>query len=100
MRNERDNFTLLAVIDALETFAGTDRPVHRIGMDSQFCLDLIHQIEGVPGFPSHFVNEGKDGNMTHDTALKKLAGLRFHTLGGVDDHDGGIGSHEGSIRIL
>ena len=38
--------------------------------------------------------------MAHDADLKKLNGLGLYTLGTVDYHDGGIGSHEGTVGIL
>ena len=32
--------------------------------------------------------------------LEQLDGLGLDALGGVDDHDGGVGSHERTVGIL
>ena len=45
-------------------------------------------------------HRAKDGDVAHDADLEELAGLRLDALGGVDDHDGGVGGHEGPIGVL
>ena len=32
--------------------------------------------------------------------LEQLPGLGFHTLGTVDDHDGAVGGHQGTVGVL
>ena len=58
------------------------------------------QLEGVPGLPVHLVDEGEDGDVPHGADLEELPGLGLHALGGVDDHDGGVGGHEGAVGVL
>ena len=38
--------------------------------------------------------------MAHGTDLEELPGLGLDALGTVDDHDGGVGSHQGTVGIL
>ena len=38
--------------------------------------------------------------MTHHTDFKQLSGLCLDTLRCIDNHDGGIGCHQGTVRIL
>ena len=97
---EVENPLVGPVIDALEVLAAADGPVHRAGVDAQLVLDLLAQVEGIPGLPIHLVDEGEDGNVPHGADLEQLPGLGFHALGGVDDHDGGVGGHQGPIGVL
>ena len=50
--------------------------------------------------PCLFMSVSYTHLMTHDTYLKQLDGLRLHALAGIDDHNGRIRCHEGSVRIL
>ena len=63
-------------------------------------LQLLAQLEGVPGLPVHLIDEGEDGDVPQAADLKELPRLGLHALGGVDDHDGGIGGHEGAVGVL
>mgnify|MGYP000255446597 CR=1 FL=1 len=38
--------------------------------------------------------------MAHGADLEQLPGLRLHAFRAVDDHDGGVGGHEGAVGIL
>lgn len=51
------------------------------GVDAQFLFDLLTQGEGVAGFPVHFVDEGKNGDIPHDADFEQLPGLCLHALG-------------------
>ena len=95
-----ENVPFFPVEYPLEFLAAADGPVHRIGLDAQLLLNLLQQVKGVPGFPIHFVDKGKNGNMTHDADLKQLPGLVLHALGSVDDHHCGVCRHQSSVGIL
>ena len=97
---EVDHLPVLPVVHALELLAAADGPVHGIGLDAQHVFDLLHEVEGVLGFPVHLVDEGEDGDVPHGAHLEQLPGLGLHALGGVDDHDGGVGGHEGAVGVL
>ena len=97
---EKQQLGLLPVVDALKILAGADGPVHGVGLDAQLPLHLVQKVEGVLGLPVHLVHEGKDGNVAHGADLEQLPGLRLHALGAVDDHDGGVGGHEGAVGVL
>ena len=91
---------VLAVVHALELLAAADGPVHRVGVDAQLFLQLLAQLKGVPGLPVHLVDEGEDGDVPHGAHLEELPGLGLHALGGVNDHDGGVGRHQGAVGVL
>ena len=90
----------VAFVHALELLAAADRPVHRIGLDTEHLLDLLQQLERIARFAVHFIDKGKDGDMPQHTHLKQLYGLFFHTLGRVDHHHGGIRRHQCAVGIL
>ena len=97
---KEQQLAILPVVHPLEILAGSNRPVHGVGLDAQLPLQLIQQVEGVLGLPVHFVDEGENGNVPHGADLKELPGLGLHALGTVDDHDGRIRSHQGPIGVL
>ena len=81
------------VIDTLEVLAAADGPVDGVGLNAQLLLQLLAELKGVPGLPVHLIDEGEDGDVPQGADLEKLPGLGLHALGGVDDHDGGVGGH-------
>ena len=89
-----------SVVDTLEIFSGSDRPIDRAGSNSKLRLDVIEQIEGIPRIAVHLVDECKDGNMPHDTDLEQLSCLRLDALGRIDDHDRRISRHQCPVGIL
>ena len=97
---EEQQLGLLPVVNALKILAGADGPVHGVGLDAQLPLHLVQKVEGVLGLPVHLVHEGENGNVAHGADLEQLPGLGLHALGAVDDHDGGVGGHEGAVGIL
>ena len=97
---EMDHLPVLPVIDALELLAAADGPVHGVGVQAQLLFQLLTQLEGVPGLPVHLVDEGEDGDVPHGAHLEQLPGLGLHALGRVDDHDGGVGGHQGAVGVL
>ena len=74
-----DTFSF-TVIHTLKTLTGTDRPVYGTGCNSKLLLDLIEKFKRIIGIPVHFINKGKNRNLTHHTDLKQLSGLRLNTL--------------------
>ena len=94
------NLPRLTVVDALEILSAADGPVHGIGADAEFLLQLFQQIIGAARLTVQLVDEGEDGNMPHGADAEKLSGLRLNALRRVNDHDGGVGSHEGAVGVL
>ena len=85
------------VIAADELSPHADRPGCRCHVDGQVFLDLVDDLERVAGFAVHLVAEGQDRQIAQAADLEQLAGLRFDTLGPVDDHDRRI--HRGQRPI-
>ena len=90
----------LAVEDAAEVAARTDGPVHGVGVDAQNALDLLHELEGVARVVVELVHEGEDRDVAKRADLEELDGLGLDALCAVDDHDGGVGGHEGAVGVL
>ena len=97
---EEQQLGLLPVVNALKILAGADGPVHGVGLDAQLPLHLVQKVEGVLGLPIHLVDEGENGDVAHGADLEQLPGLGLHAFRAVDDHDGGVGGHEGAVGIL
>ena len=89
-----------AVVHALKILAAADGPVHRVGLDAQNFLDVLHQFKRVAGFAVHLVDEGKDGDVAQGANFEQFDGLCLNALGRVDDHDGAVGGHQGAVGIL
>ena len=71
-----------------------------LGQQGTALDDVIEQIEGIIGITVHFIDKGKNRNMTHHTDFKQLSGLCLYTLGSIDDHDRRICCHQRTVRIL
>ena len=97
---ENEHISRVAVVHAAELFARPDRPVDRAGGDPQLFFDLIQKIKRVVRVPVHLVDEGEDRDVAHDAYFEQLTGLRLDTLRSVDDHDGGIGGHQGTVGVF
>ena len=67
---EEQQLGLLPVVNALKILAGADGPVHGVGLNAQFPLQLIQQVEGVLALPVHLVDERKNGDMPHGADLE------------------------------
>ena len=90
----------LSIKDATEVAARANRPVHGIRVDAQDILDLFHKLKGIAGLAVELVHKGEDGNVAQGANAKQLDGLSLDALGGVDHHDGGVGSHKRTVGIL
>ena len=97
---EGKDFLFVTVVNTAEFLSGTDRPVDRAGCNAELFFDLVEQLEGIVRIAVHLVDEGKDRDVAHDTDFKQLSGLCLDTLRCIDNHDGGIGCHQGTVRIL
>ena len=98
--SEEKNAFLFAVINALEFLAGTDGPVHGIGVDSKFALDFFAKVKGVFGVAVHFVDKGEYRNMAHGTDFEEFSGLGLNALCAVDDHYRRVRSHKGAVSVF
>ena len=97
---EGDDVARLAVKHASERAAVADGPVHGVGADAEHRFDLFHELERVAAFAVHLVHKREDGDVAQRAHLEQLLRLRLDALGGVDDHDGGVGGHERAVRVL
>ena len=88
------------VDDAAETLALANRPGHGHARHAQFPLDLIHDVQRVAHFAVHLVDEGDDGGVALSANLDQAAGLRFHAVGGVDHHQGGVHGSQHAVGVL
>ena len=97
---EPEDMAAGTVINTLELLAGADGPVDGAGLDAQLLLNLLAELKGIPGVPVHFIDKRKNRNMPQGADLKQLPGLGLYAFCRVDDHDGGVGGHEGTVGIL
>ncbi len=85
---------------ALETAAGSGRPVERRWIELQFRGHFVEQGQGVLGLAVHLVDEGDDRDIAQAADLEQLQGLRLDALGGVQHHDGGVGGGERPVGVF
>ena len=90
----------IPVVDALEIPIHADGPVNGTGADAQHLLQFFHQRKGILGGSVHFIHKGENRYVPHPADLEQLNGLGFHALGGVDQHNCRIGSHQHPVSIL
>ena len=95
-----DDATSLTIEHAAEVATAADRPVHGVRVDAQDVLDLFHELKRIASLVVELVHKSEDGDMAQRADLKELLGLGLDALGAVDDHDRGVGSHEGTVGIL
>ncbi len=100
LAGEENELALFPVVHALEILAAANGPVHGIGLNAQLPLHLVQQVKGIFRLPVHFIDKGEDGNMPHGANLEQLPGLRLHAFRAVNDHDGRVRGHQGTIGIL
>ncbi|KAF5059657.1 hypothetical protein DSECCO2_333960 [anaerobic digester metagenome] len=84
---EQEDSFRFTFIHAGKFLAGTQGPVHGIGPDAEDILDFLHQLKGIPGFPVHFIDKGKNRDSPQGTDLEQLLRLFLHAFGSVNDHD-------------
>ena len=60
LTGEEQNPLLFPVIDALKLLAAADGPVHSVGVDAQFPLHLLAQLQRVTGLTVHLVDKGEN----------------------------------------
>ena len=91
---------LTQIEDTAERLAHTDRPGDRHTLQLENRFDFTEQIQRIAYFTVKFVDERDDRRIAHTANVQKLDRLRFHTLGGVNDHNGGIHGREHTIRVF
>ena len=90
----------LPVINTLIIAIDPHRPIHRIRAYAENFFQFVHQFERVFAVTIDFVNKSKDRNMALPADLKQLACLLLDAFGGIDQHHGAIGRHQGSVCIF
>ena len=75
-------------------------PIERRGVQGQLGGDLVQQLDRVLGLTVHLIDEGDDGDVAQTADLEQLQGLRLDALGGIQHHDGGIGSGQGAVGVF
>ena len=88
------------MVGTAEGLRAADRPGDRRGIQRQLLLDLVEDLEGIAAFAVHLVDEGDDRDVAHAADFEELQRARLDTLGGVDDHDGGIDGRQRAIGIV
>ncbi len=58
------------IINSGKTIPRSNRPHHRIGLEAQFPLQFIHQVQWLAGGTIHLVDESKDRQRPHLTDFK------------------------------
>ena len=86
--------------DAAKRFALAHRPGHGHAGHAEFALHLVQDVQGVTHLAVHFVHERDDGRVALSAHLDQAAGLRFHTVGGVDHHQRGIHGGEHAVGVF
>ena len=90
----------LPVVDPTEGASAADRPVDRAGVNPEYIFDLIQELVGISRLPVKLVDKGEDRDMPKDTDLKKLYGLRLHSLCPVDHHHRTVRRHQCPVGVL
>src|SRR5690606_10151758 len=83
---QKDEAVAKQVVAATELPSHADRPGSRAHLERKRLLDFLKQLEGIPRFSVHLVDQGNDRYVAQAADLEELAGLRFYTLRGVDHH--------------
>ncbi|MPM44602.1 hypothetical protein SDC9_91281 [bioreactor metagenome] len=96
----RENLRLLAVVYTLKLLAAANGPVHRVGADAEFLLNVLQQVKRVHRLAVHLINKGKNGDVAQQANLKQFFGLLLHALCRIDHHHGAVGRHQRAVGIL
>ena len=91
---------VVQIVDAGKTFSHSNRPGHGSAMDIEHLLNLVNQFERMATFTVELVDEGDDRRVSLAADFEQLDGLRFDTLGTVNDHQSGIHRSEYPIGIF
>ena len=86
--------------DAAEGLALADWPGHGHAGHAELALDLVEDVERFAHFAVHLVDEGDDGRVALAADFDQAARLCFHTIGGVDHHQGGVDGSQHTIRVF
>ena len=97
---QRNELVVDQVVAALELPPHADGPRRRRHVERQRLFDLVKNFKGLAGFAVHLVDEGHDRDVAQAADLEQLQGLGLDTLGGVDDHDGGIHGRQRAVGVF
>ena len=97
---ERQELLVAQVQHPLESPTGTGRPVQRRRIEGQLGGDLVQQLDGVLRLAVHLVDEGDDRDVAQPADLEQLQGLGLDPLGGVQNHDRGVGGRERAVGVF
>ncbi len=88
------------VVNTFKGVAASDGPAQRVHFDLQFPFHIVQNIERVIGRTVQFIDKNNDRCFAHPAHLHQLAGLAFHSLGGIDDDDDAVAGSQGTESVL
>ncbi len=91
---------LQQMVDAAQLAPHAYRPGDRRGTDAQHFLDLIEQLDRRTAVAVELVDEGHDRCVAQAADLHQLDRALLDAFRAVDDHQSGIDSRQGPIRVL
>ena len=97
---EEMNLARAAIEHALERRTVAQRPDDRRGLEAEDVFEFVQQFDRAARGPVALVHEREDRDAAPTADLEEFARLGFHTLGGVDHHQGGIDSGKNAIGVL
>ena len=90
----------LEVVDTTEVRSVAERPVHRRCRDPEHALDLVEQLERIPGRLIQLVDERQDRQAVPATHLEELERLGLHALGRIQHHHHAVHREQRAVRVL
>lgn len=97
---EADEVAGAAIQHALEVAGDTHRPGQRRRFEADALGDLVEQFQRVTARSVPFVDHGQDRDAAVTAHLEELEGLRFQTLGGVDQHHRAVDRRQHPVGVL
>ena len=100
MPGEADEVSGAPVQYALKSPAMPTGHVNRGGLEADSLGDLVEQFQGMPARTVPLVDHRQDRDAAVAADLEQLEGLRFQTLGRVDQHDRAVDGAEHPVGVL
>ncbi len=98
--HEDDDAVLGQVVHALEVAIAADRPGDRRGLDLQYRLDLVEQLDRVADVAVELVDETDDRRIPQAAHVHQRDGARLHTFTAVEHHQRRIHRGQGAIGVF